>query len=235
MPDNKTYNKLGLYNSYDKNHKERDALDYYATPTEEVLNILQRLDIDFHNKIILEPCVGGGHMLDAIFDYLQDEAEFGKGMPSSIIATDIKNRGAKEYCWRKYPENMPKENSDFIIFDYGLDFFSDDYPYNSVDYIIMNPPYSTIEPFTIRALEIAEKGILMLARLQFLEGKGRYENILSENPPTDVYVYVDRIKCYKNGDFSQTESSAQAYAWFFWNKEKEDKETKLHWIRRAED
>jgi hypothetical protein len=127
------------------------------------------------------------------------------------------------------------------IFHQMTGLFSDDYPYNSVDYIIMNPPYSTIEPFTIRALEIAEKGVLMLARLQFLEGKGRYENILSENPPTDVYVYVDRIKCYKNGDFSQTESSAQAYAWFFWNKEKEekeekeDKETKLHWIRRAED
>ena len=98
----------------------------------------------------------------------------------------------------------------------------------------MNPPYSTIEPFTIRALEIAEKGVLMLARLQFLEGKGRYENILRDNPPTDVYVYVDRIKCYKNGDFTQTESSAQAYAWFYWNKEKTDKETKLHWIRRGE-
>ena len=51
---NKTYNNLGLYNSYDKKHKERDALDYYATPSEEVLNILQRLDIDFHNKIILK-------------------------------------------------------------------------------------------------------------------------------------------------------------------------------------
>lgn len=26
------YTKKGLYNSYDKNHKERDTLDYYATP-----------------------------------------------------------------------------------------------------------------------------------------------------------------------------------------------------------
>ena len=57
----------------------------------------------------------------------------------------------------------------------------------------MNPPYSVIEPFVIRSLEIAEKGIIMLARLQFLEGAGRYEKILKETPPTDVYVYVDRI------------------------------------------
>lgn len=34
------YNKKGLYAAYDKNHKERQAEDYYATPTEEVENIL---------------------------------------------------------------------------------------------------------------------------------------------------------------------------------------------------
>lgn len=63
----------------------------------------------------------------------------------------------------------------------------------------MNPPYSVIEPFVIRTLEIAKKGVIMLSRLQFLEGVGRYENILKHNPPTDVYVYVDRIQCWKNG------------------------------------
>ena len=80
-----------------------------------------------------------------------------------------------------------------------------------IDYIIMNPPYSLIEPFVMKSLSIAKKGILMLGRLQFLEGKGRYENILKDNPPTDVYIYVDRIKCYKNGDESDRTSSAQAY------------------------
>lgn len=97
----------------------------------------------------------------------------------------------------------------------------------------MNPPYATIEPFVIRGLEIAQKGLLVLGRLQFLEGKGRYEAILKDNPPTDTYVYVDRIKCYKNGDFSDAESSAQAYAWFYWDKTKADKTPTLHWIRRA--
>ena len=237
MSDNKTYNKLGLYNSYDKNHKERDALDYYATPPEEVENILHVLDIDFYGKTILEPCVGGGHMLEGILNYCSYMAELnGSNIPEKFILTDIQDRGALNYCYRECLDKIDFIKSDgFIEEQYGLDFFSDDYPYNSVDYIIMNPPYSTIEPFTIRALEIAEKGMLMLARLQFLEGKGRYENILNENPPTDVYVYVDRIKCYKNGDFSQTESSAQAYAWFYWDKQKENKETKLHWIRRVED
>lgn len=55
----KSYNKKGLYNNYDKKHKERDSLDYYSTPKEEVTNILNQLELDLTNKIILEPCCGG--------------------------------------------------------------------------------------------------------------------------------------------------------------------------------
>jgi hypothetical protein len=43
------YTNKGLYNAYDKNHKERDKLDYYATPTAEVENILETLGYDFTN------------------------------------------------------------------------------------------------------------------------------------------------------------------------------------------
>lgn len=95
----------------------------------------------------------------------------------------------------------------------------------------MNPPFTTIEPFVIRGLEIAQRGLLMFGRLQFLEGQSRYENILKDNPPSDVYVYVDRIKCGKNGDFDNTEA-IQAYAWFYWNKFDKGRPAQLHWIRR---
>ena len=47
------YTTKGLYNAYDKNHKERDKLDYYATPTVEVKNILNELNIDFSNCVVL--------------------------------------------------------------------------------------------------------------------------------------------------------------------------------------
>lgn len=95
----------------------------------------------------------------------------------------------------------------------------------------MNPPYSTIEPFCMKALGIAEKGILLLARLQFLEGIGRYNNIFSQQPPTDVYVYYNRIACYRNGDFSVNPGGAQAYAWFFWDFTKANERTEIHWIK----
>lgn len=216
------YTNKGLYNSYDKNHKERDKLDYYATPTAEVKNILDELGIDFSNQTILEPCVGGGHMADGIDCY-----RYQNKIRAKCIGTDIHDRGYQNsdedwelHCGPEY------------------DFFSDDYPYDDADWIIMNPPYSVIEPFTIRALDIAKKGVIMLGRLQFLEGEGRFENILKFNPPTDVYVYVDRIQCWKDG-LKPEGSSAQAYAWFVWDRSKNENnyylvEPCIHWIRRAD-
>ena len=210
------------YAGYDKNHKERDALDYYATPPEEVTNILKQLKINFHDTTILEPCCGDLHMVKGIKDYLTEQKED----MCFIAGTDIKERaGCTEYT-----------ETDQVYLGYGekYDVLSEDFAPPEYDWIIMNPPYSVIEPFTMRMLGLAKRGVLMLARLQFLEGQGRYENILKENPPTDVYVYVDRIACYKNGDFSKKESSAQAYAWILWDFSKEQGKTEVHWIRRAD-
>lgn len=214
------YTNKGLYNKYDKNHKERNKLDYYATPTVEVINILEEIEPNFINKSILEPCIGGGHMANGIEEYIYKQGYIEK---VQLIGTDIRNRGYENDIWELYcgPE---------------YDFFSDDYPFDDIDWIVMNPPYSVIEPFTIRALEIAKKGVIMLARLQFLEGEGRFDNILQYNPPTDVYVYVDRIQCWKDG-LKPEGSSAQAYAWFVWNREKHNEhlvEPRVHWIRRAD-
>lgn len=212
------YTNKGLYNAYDKNHKERDKLDYYATPTVEVENILDELNINFISQSVLEPCIGGGHMAEGIENYIYKNGYIEK---VQLIGTDIRDRGYRNDIWG---------------LEYGLDFFADDYPYDEADWVIMNPPYGVIEPFTIRALDIAKKGVIMLGRLQFLEGEGRFEKILQFNPPTDVYVYVDRIQCWKDG-LKPEGSSAQAYAWFVWDRKKNNEylvEPCVHWIRRAD-
>lgn len=207
------YTNKGLYNGYKKNHSEREKNDWYSTPPTEVTNILNQLQYDFTGKSILEPCCGGGHMIAGIQKYLDEKSQ----KPSKLIGTDFKDRNFRSTIWN---------------LEYGLDFLTDDYPYNKADVIIMNPPFSTIEPFTIRALEIAQEKLIMLARTQFIEGLSRYEKIFKDNPPTYIYQYIDRIQCWKGG-VKPSGSSAQAYAWFIWDKEKKGQETILRHLYRS--
>ncbi len=206
------YNNKGLYNGYKKNNKEREELDYYATPRAEVTNILDELGYDFSYQTILEPCVGGGHMALGIEDYIFKNQQ----NPLYLIGTDFKDRGFESPKWQ---------------LSYDLDFLADDYPIDKADIVIMNPPYATLEPFLIRALEIAKEKLIVLCRMQVLEGASRYEKVLKDNPPNYVYQYVDRIQCWKNG-VKPTGSSAQGYCWLIWDKSKIVKHPELHWIRR---
>ena len=139
------YTIKGLYNGYKKNNSERSALDYYATPTNEVVNILNELNYNFSNQTILEPCVGGGHMMDGIIEYCESKSQ----LPKKYIGTEWADRGYQ---------------NDKCDIQYELDFLSDDYPIESADIIIMNPPYATLEPFLIRALEIAKDKLIVLCR-----------------------------------------------------------------------
>ena len=210
------YTNKGLYNAYKKNNKEREEKDYYATPTDEVLNILRTLKYNFTEQSILEPCIGGGHMAKGIKTYLDENNQ----IPSSLVGTDVQDRGFKNEDWVCY---------------YGdeYDFLKDGYPIEQSDVIIMNPPYATLEPFLIRAIEIAQDKLIVLCRMQVLEGEGRYEKIFTENPPSDIYQYVDRIQCWKNGE-KPSGSSAQGYCWVIWDKKDMPTHPRLHWIRRSD-
>ena len=211
------YTTKGLLNGYKKNNTEREKLDYYATPTAEVVNILTKLNYDFTDKTILEPCVGGGHMAKGINKYMLNSGH----ITGQLIGTDVKDRGFNSALW-------------YLAYGDQYDFLSDNYPYDTADIIVMNPPYATLEPFLIRALEIAKDKLIVLCRTQVLEGAGRYDNIFSSNPPTAIYQYVDRIQCWKGGE-KPTGSSAQAYCWLVWDKKATTTAPTLHWIRRSEE
>lgn len=213
------YSKKGLYSGYDKNHKERDALDYYATPIKEVVNILETIGLDLKDKYVLEPCCGGGHMVEGILQYEPT---------TKVIATDIQGRENHFAA-----EHMSKYG---VVYRHGedWDFLDENYACNGVDYTIMNPPFSLLIPFVQHAIDITTKGVLMLGKLQFLETQSRYNEIFKTMPPSDIYGYIDRIACYKGGDFSIKSSSIEAYAWYYFDIEKiknnEVYDTKYHWI-----
>ena len=153
-------------------------------------------------------------MAKGIEKYLTANAQ----QPLALQGSDVQNRGFVSDTWHCF---------------YGdeYDFLKDGYPIDCADVIIMNPPYSILEPFLIRALEIATDKLIVLCRMQVLEGEGRYEKIFINNPPTAVYQYVDRIQCWKNGEKPEG-SSAQGYCWVVWDKTVKSDAPTLHWLRR---
>ena len=110
---------------------------------------------------------------------------------------------------------------DLIDRGYGdgvMDFLSDDIQSWHGD-IVTNPPYKFAKQFVEKSLDIIPEGnkVVMFLKLQFMESKGRKDLFIS-NPPKTIYVSSSRLLCAKNGDFTQKESSAVAYAWYIWEK-----------------
>ena len=113
----------------------------------------------------------------------------------------------------------------------GVDCFD----YTNIDQdIIGNPPYSLTTEFIehmINELQPGHKMALFL-KLQVLEGQARYQKIFSQGKLKRVYVYVNRVACYKNDERYQKNEdgslkldkdgnpkkigSAACYMWAVW-------------------
>lgn len=130
----------------------------------------------------------------------------------TVIASDIVNRGYKG-------TNI----GDF------LQSAITDYPWD----IITNPPYKYAKEFVEHALNIVDDGrkVAMFLKLTFLESKSR-KVLFEKFPPKRIWVFSERVRCAKNGDFEtykQGVGTAVAYAWYVWEKGYKG-ETTIGWI-----
>ena len=114
-----------------------------------------------------------------------------------VVSTDIVNRGSA----------YQSHTQDFFDFEQN---FRD---------IITNPPYKFATEFAEHALEISADSVkvAMFLKLTFLEGAKR-KKLFDKYPPKKIYVFRNRIDCWKNGSKPDKPSRAVCYAWFVWEK-----------------
>lgn len=98
--------------------------------------------------------------------------------------------------------------------------------------VIMNPPFKNAEAHVKHALDLMLDGkyLCVFLKIQFLESKSR-RVLFDKYKPERIYVYSERQRCYKDGDFRKTnKGSAMCYAWFIWKKGNHTEAPKIYWI-----
>ena len=120
--------------------------------------------------------------------------------------------------------------------DYGAGFEVADFLFPGdlvpVDWTITNPPFRLASEFIMRALDTSDQGVAMLVRTAFLEGVGRYRDLFSVTPPTDILQFSERVVMHK-GKVTAKGSTATAYCWVVWRKQLKEYGSATHfrWIQ----
>lgn len=169
----------------------RQQHDFYATDPKAAQDFLSAF-IDRDNQSlqskIWEPACGDGALSEVL-----------KAKGYEVLSSDLIDRG--------YPGA------------YQQDLLSSDSSIWEGD-VVTNPPYKLAQKFIEKCLSKVSDGskVIMLVRLQFLEGKARKE-WFSKTPPKFVYVHSSRIGIYKNNDRENYKNANPlAFAWFVWTK-----------------
>lgn len=204
------YKTLGASNH---SEGERQSEEFYSTDPIFINHILGRESwLNNPELKILEPSAGVGTLSDRFFELTGNRMDTYDLIP---------------------------RREDIIEADYFKTDFS-----NKYDVILTNPPYlkdgknttTGVTDFVLKALKEVKVGgaVIMFLKTLYLESQIRYEKLFKDNPPSKIYIYSDRINCYKNADTSYKQS-AVSYSVFLWTNKKEDgsfdKDTKLDWIR----
>jgi hypothetical protein len=139
-----------------------------------------------------EPCAGLGHMSDVLREYFPH-----------VTASDVEiydnAPGYMQTCDAKSPAAVEQ------------------FAGNGFDWIITNPPFGIAEQMLPHFLRHARHGVALLLRLQWLQGKERFDHIFLDTPPAQCLVFTDRVGMCEGG-YDPKLSTATAYAWFVWER-----------------
>lgn len=180
-------------------------------------NLRKRTELDFYST---DPLALQYLLENETFDLNVWECACGNGALSKVLEESGYNVLSSDLVDRGYGQG-------------GVDFLMQTNPFNGD--IITNPPFNKADEFVLKALELSKRKVAIFCRIQFLESRKRYENIFSIYPPIRIYVFVNRVNCFPNGesaDFTKG-MSGFCYAWFIWDKYNLGK-TELRWIYNKE-
>ena len=183
-----------------------ESKDYYPTPPDATRAFLhtwtetQGFDLISPDRVVWEPACGEGHMAEVIREY----------NPHFLIASDIHDRGYGQV------HNFMDDSEGSLTREAEG---------KGCNVIMTNPPFNMAEEFVVRALRVSMQYVAMLVRVQFLEGRGRYERLWGHHScsdlyrPTHCFSYVSRVHMVKNRIATRGDGGGSlTLAWLVWDK-----------------
>ena len=166
--------------------------DFYATNPKAVKMLFESFkEIDLtHTESILEPCVGKGHICNALF---------GLGA-YSVDTIDLVDRGFSYATIADYLTYETEKKYDLVITN----------PPFSLAQDFIEKSFKHIKP---------NGYIIMFLKIQFLEGAKR-KDFYEKYPPKYIYVFRNRMATWNNGNELDPNgkrwATTMCHAWFIW-------------------
>jgi hypothetical protein len=160
--------------------------DNYETPPWCVGSLLARHP-ELLSGRITEPCCGAGAIV----------REIERLHPASVVHA---------YEIRDEPHIYPLS---FHPFDYLTEIPT------VTEHAICNPPFKQSTDFVRRCLDYTTDTVAIFQRTQWLESKGRYRDIWSCLPLSHVWIFVERVGCFQEGQIVDYKQGGMlCFAWF---------------------
>lgn len=178
------------------NARDLHIADYYKTPEDKIQEFLNEFlkQENIHKDIkILDPCAGGDINNNMSYPNILHNNGF-----KHIDTIDIRE------------DSLADIKGDYLNMDCK----------NKYDMIITNPPFNIALNIIQKALEDVKDGgyVIMLLRLNFLEGKARKE-FWKDNMSKYIFVHSQRMSFTNDG-----KTDSIAYAHYVWKKDGNKKE-----------
>ncbi len=162
----------------------RRVEDFYPTPPWMTRALMNRLP-NLKSMMVFEPCCGDGAIVREL-------------TTANVIMNDIVERGGL----------IP----DFLLDATKRDSWNAFKRFNPFDLVITNPPFEYAMAIAQHGLEFAERGLILLLRLSWLEPTEERGPWLAEHPPERLIV-MPRHDFRGNGSTDSVTS-----AWMIWSK-----------------
>lgn len=170
--------------------KEVEEGEFYPTPRDVVLALLETDLVTLPGGIWIEPCAGTGRIISTVNEFRED--------------VDWRMCEINE-TFAQYLNPLRRKND--VILPYG-DFVHRKWPYHKADVLIMNPPFSLTFQFIKAALERAH-WVVCLQRQGWFGTTGRSPWLRDHCP--DDFQLPWRPSFRPDGSTDNCE-----YCWFIW-------------------